>query len=342
MFLSLILGLSVASAQEARSTLRLDDQAQRESSKRSYDLDFRMELRTERDQRERPQNRARESVHEISLGGEYRFDRAVGAVIELSFEQLNGESTFFAKRAFVDWTPWAGAVETRLGQQFIPVGLINERDNLFSSNPPFLQRIFAASKGIDLGVVVDIYPLNNRWLFAEGAVFSGRPVREADQRSEAPEKAPRALNLKSHSEFHDAFATYYEHDLAFFDPIKSWGAGFEFRSPEWHRFRASLLSELWRFDQLQKIGPREESRAFLLFGRLQWWRMFTGYRWSESRGQIVSALGRDRLPLESSRLFLFGAQLASMFSIQAERVMETQSQVLRDEWVGRAILNWTL
>lgn len=329
--------------ESGQSRVKLSDaEAAPASREKAYTLDFKMELRAQRDLRDRPQTRARQGVHEVSLGGSYRFDREASVVLELSAEELNQQSTFFAKQALIDWTFWPQYMRLRLGQQFLPVGLINERDNWFSSNPPFMQKIFAASKGIDLGAILDVYPLGNSWVYLEGGTFSGRFVREEDARTASPEQAPRLVSLKSHSEFHDAFATYFEHDLAFFDPLRAWGTGFELRAPEWYGLKPSLLTEYWSFRQVQRVGPDELNRALLIYGQLEWWRLKAGYRWSESTGRLQSAVGSEALPLEHSRLLSLDVRLLQGFKLRGERVLETQSEVLRDEWVARALVDFSL
>lgn len=341
MLFSLLFCISGAWAQESQSTLDLSGPEQVvEVRDKAYEVEFKMELRAQRDRRDRAQTNSAESVHEISLGGRYEVDRRVGLNLEISVEQLEGETKFFAKQAFVDWEPWADRLRILMGQQFVPVGLIGPRDNWFSSNPPFMQRIFAASRGIDLGAVVDVLPLPSEVLYLQGGSFAGRPVRAGDQRKQAPEKAPRVLSLKSRSEFHEAFATFYEHDLAFFDPVKAWGAGAQWDSPGWRDFQLSLLAEYWRFDQIQRVGPTQRNLAWIGYAQLKWWRLKTGYRFSESQGEMMSALARDRLPLEASELWLVAVNMTKEFSLQAERVIETQNEVLRDEWVARALVDW--
>lgn len=310
--------------------------------------DFNLELRSAHDLRDRPENKSQDEIHEISVGGRYRFDNDLSVEAEFSVEPINGQSTFFAKRALIDWSPFHDVIRLRLGQQFLPVGLINERDNWFSSNPAYMQKLFAQSKGIDLGAVADVYPwAGHSLIYAEAGTFAGRFVREEDQRAPSPEIAPRVLSLKSHSAFHDAFATYYEHHLAFSDPLKAWGAGFEARLPgSLPGFslpvQGRLLSEYWRIDQLQAMGPLERDQAFLIYGELDWWRLSVGYRWNQTSAETRSALGREALPLSISRLWMLEYHIRPEFSLRAERVSEVQSEVLRDDWVARALIHWQM
>lgn len=346
MFLEILLcahAATVAFAQEGETRLSDPRPAAEEEGPRAFHGGFHMELRDEHDLRDRPQNRDRQELHELSVEAGYHFDPRVDALVELSLESWRGKQELFAKQALIDWRPWVGYTRVRLGQQFLPVGLINPRDNWFSSNPPFMQKLFTESKGIDLGAVLDVYPLAADHLaYLEGGVFAGRFARAEDEREDAPQRAPRVLSLKSHSGAHDAFLTYFEHDLAFADPVKAWGGGFELRSNERRPVKGALLAEFWRIDQLQTLGPNQRDDALLLYGEVEWWRLKLGWRWSQERGRLISAVGHDALPVETSRLYALDFKITPEFSLRAERVSETQDEILRDEWVGRALLDWRL
>lgn len=341
LFFLVLLVPAVARTQDSESRLTLPAESPTPQLKKPWSVDFLMELRSRQDLRQRPQNSDDQSVHEISLGGRYEFDTEVATELELTFEKIGNESQVFPKTAFIQWRPWRQYLDFKLGQQFLPVGLINPRDNWFSSNPPFYQKLLTEGKAVDLGFATQVHPFAKDWLYFEGSVFSGRMVREEDQRNEAPESAPRIFSLKSDSDYHQAFLSYLEHDLAFYDPVKAWGAGFELQSKSWRSVKASLLTEYWQFQQIQRLGPDERTEALVLFGQLKWWRLTGGYRWSESLSRIANSEGSTALPIETSRLAFLDVQLAPVLSLRAERVVETQSQVLRDEWVARALLSWS-
>lgn len=308
-----------------------------------WSIDVRAELRSSQDRRDRPQNKNRNNVHEISVGGSYEFGE-FESELELSVEQLSPDepSVFFVKQALVRWNSRPAFGSIVAGQQFVPLGLVSPRDNWFSSNPPWMRALLGGSKGSDLGVTVRLQPLANEWLAAEGGVYSGQMVRGQDQRVGSPEKAPRLLSLRSHSEYHDAFASYWEHDLAFYDPIRAYGAGAELRSPEWRSMKLSVLGEFWNFEQIQRDGPDQRTSAYLLHAQLDVWRFAGGVRFSEARSHLVSVGGRDPLPVETSRLAFAQVRLAPVLVLRAERVVEDQSVVLRDEWAGRLLFDWSL
>ncbi|MBX3020232.1 MAG: hypothetical protein KF799_01035 [Bdellovibrionales bacterium] len=335
---------SVARAQESQSYLNVKSEDEVEHSGKPWSFDLTAELRATNDERrDRPQTRNRQSLHELSVGGGYRFDSHFSAELELSVEQLHDESTFFVKQAYVKGEAWEERLQVLAGQQFLPIGLTLPREHWFTANPPFMDKLVGGAKPIDLGVVARVQPLGNAWLMIEGGVFSGQMVREQDARLGEPEKAPRVASLKSHSEHHDVFLTYFEHDLAFYDPLRAYGFGGEFRTPQWFGLlKGSVTGEFWQIEQIQRSGPDERTNGYLLVGQVDFWRLAAGYRFSEASARLVTATNSTSLPRENSRLAFVQMQLAPMLLLRAERLIDEQSVVLRDEWAGRLLLHWQL
>ena len=262
-----------AVAESPRATLRAEvppPEAKPRPVLRKIEPEIHLELRARNDLRDRPETRSEQNVHEVSLGAGYRFTEQVATEVELAVERLNDQSTFFVKQAFIDYKPYEDHLRLRVGQQPLPVGLVNERDSWFSSNPPFMAKLLTTDdQAIDLGATAQLTPGNQRWLYLEGGTYSGRLVREADARSASPDKAPTVASLKSDGEYHRLFASYFEHDLAFYDPVRAYGAGFELDGPETWSVRPSLLGEYWQMRELQKLGPDQHAR---------------GSRWRNSNG----------------------------------------------------------
>ncbi len=340
-YFSLVLaGAFSALAQESgTSVVALPEDA----AGKPYEIEFEIEYRAQEDRRsERPQTKTRHSLHEIALGGHYRIEKTIGVRGEMAVESDGREQRFFVKEALILYSPWENYVEARIGQQFLPVGLVNERDDWFSSNPGFMEKIFTAEKSIDLGVVTVFRPYNQEWIFLEGGVFSGRVLREEDERSGSPEKTPRVLSLKSKSEFHDAFLTYFEHDYAYFDPVRAFGGGFELRSPRHWPVRGEFMIEHWRFQEIQSAGPDVDNQAWLLHGRVEWWRLGLGHRFSQNNSHLRTVNSRFALPTEVSRLSYVDFKIAEPFLIRGEAIKEVQDEVVRDELVARALLSWEI
>lgn len=343
MFLSLLFAAQAALAQDAgQSHFSVAPEKIEETAYKPWSADMTVELRATSDKRDRPQNKNRQSIYEVAAGGSYRFDKTLKVKAELSVEQINDESTFYVKQAFVEWNTLKHHVEVIAGQQFLPVGLYQPRENWFSYNPPFMDKLVGFAKPIDLGIVARIHAFEKPWLFAEGGVFSGQLVREQDARLGEPERAPRILSLKSHSEYHDVFLSYWEHDLAFYDPLRAYGAGGEIKTPEWKSLKGSFLAEFWQMEQIQANGPDERTNAYMLVGQVDFWKLSAGYRFSEAFGRLVTATGANGLPREVSRLAFLEVELAPMLKLRGERVIDEQSVVLRDEWAGRLLLDWEL
>ncbi|HMN66980.1 MAG TPA: hypothetical protein PKC28_00425 [Bdellovibrionales bacterium] len=74
--------------------------------------------------------------------------------------------------------------------------------------------------------------------------------------------------------------------------------------------------------------------------QLKWWKLTLGQRYSESRAEVESAVARMQLPTELSKVYFLDFAVVPEVRLRAERVMETQSEVQKDEWVARALVDW--
>lgn len=317
-----------------------------ETEKSKYQLSFDFEARSKNDLRaDRPGQSSSQSVSEVGIGGNFAPDRNLELTGKVSMRQVNNESTVFVEEAFVRWSPWPEYAELKLGQQFVPVGFLNQegRDLWFSSNPQFLYNMFMGQNFIDLGAVATAYPFGTRDLALELGQFSGRVVRLEDERSGSPKKPPTVFSLKSERSFYKAFATYFEHNLAFYDPVRAWGAGIELRSPytNW-QVQPLILFERWRIEQLQSLGPKQRSEAWLLIAQASWWRLTGGVRLSQDESTLRFAGSQTALPLETSTVSFFEVTPHKFFRLRYEQVFDQQSEINRDETVLRAIVNATL
>lgn len=298
-----------------------------------WSLEGTLELRASEDRRDRPAQKSQQRVHELSIGGGWKFDSQTRAFAEFSVESIENESQFFVRQAFLDWNIWKDRVQFRIGQQFLPVGLLNERDNWFSSRPAFVDRLLGSSKGIDMGAVASLRPLGEIF-YLEGGAFSGRTIRAEDGQNAGPEKEPSFISIKSESKWHSAFLTKFDHDLAFQDAVAALGVGAEVRAPAENFWGGSFLIEAWNFTERQVLGPEQQNRSWWLNGEVRAGPLALGQRYSESRAEVAST----RLALEKSSLYFADYQLVKGVHLRAERVIETQDDVLRDDLVGRILV----
>ncbi len=305
-------------------------------------LDLNIEYRVQKDLRRRLANNSEEGFHEISLSGQYDFFNDLQFEFDFSTEKVDFQHQFKVNEAFLKWTPWVKNLRFRLGQQYLPVGLFNQRSNWFSTNPGFFRNIFATTNETsDLGLIVEILPLGSPYFFLELGTFLGRTNRSEDGRIGNSVRPPRLLSLKSKSKYHQSFLTHYQHHLAFRDETTAIGAGSEFFLNNALDINPHLLIEVWRTEQEQTFGPKQQSEAFVTYVGLEWWKFAWGYRWSVARSTVTGNETSIQLPDETNHLFMLEFKPVAQMAIRLERVYEVQSEILKNDWVGRALLNWT-
>ena len=310
---------------------------------RDYKIGSVIELRSVQNRMPQRDPKLTQGIYEMSLSGQYQIDKTLGARVNLSIEKLDEISKLYIKEAYFNWRPYKNWLELRGGQQFMSVGLFNRMDNFFSSQPEYVEMLFTSTKGIDVGVEARVYPWQQEWIYVEGGQYAGQVLREQDQRHGTPTKAPQFLSLKSKNEFYEVFATYFEHHLAFFNPIRAFGAGFELRGSTRWSVRPRLIGETWAFSEMQRsLGPTQQNRAYSLYGGLEWWKMAAGVRFSGNSVRMVSKDTTDVLAPQRGVLYHVDISPVKALRFRVERVMEAQQLLARDEWVYRAILNWSL
>jgi len=309
---------------------------------RAYKIGSVVELRGVENQMPERDPKLIQGVYELSVNGHYQIEKNLSARVNLSVEKLDEVSKLYIKEAYFTWQPFKGWVDLRGGQQFMSVGLFNRMDNFFSSQPEYVEMLFTSTKGVDMGLETRIYPWEQKWIYLEAGQFSGQVLREQDQRHGTPNLPPRFVSLKSKNEFYEVFATYFQHHLAFFNPIRAVGAGFEVRGPEQWRVRPRLIAEMWGFSETQLAGPTQQNRAYSVYGGLEWWKLNAGLRLSGNSVRMISRNSVDALTPQTGVLYHFDFMPLKALRFRVEHVSESQQFLAREEWVYRAILNWSL
>ncbi|MDE0118401.1 MAG: hypothetical protein OXM55_00135 [Bdellovibrionales bacterium] len=123
----------------------------------------------------------------------------------------------------------------------IPLGYKGRNNNVFSQNLSF-YKILAWSQE-DIGAIADLY-LWKKFLSLRVSYFGGWFYREQDGSYRAPDSAPVIISVRSKGFFWDAFASWFEKDLAFFDPLQAYGGGIHLHT-SYKKLRVSLQSEFW-------------------------------------------------------------------------------------------------
>lgn len=302
-----------------------------------WKADLHFELRSTQDRRPPPQARSETVFQRATLGIEDRIADNLLGRFSLSMEHFESDSRYYVDEAYLSWTiPWS---QIRIGQQYLDVGLFNVHDDLFSSMPAYTRLLFGAENDVDLGLQVSLFPWNQKWLYLEAGRFAGELVRAEDERRGHAKTPPTYVSLKSESSWYQAFLTYFAHELPYADPVHATGAGFEISGTVYKDVSAAVISEVWDFTQIQKDGPDQRNLAGTVYLSARWRHLGAGWRWSESKSKLMSTNGADRLPTADGRLFHLDFIWNSSARLRLERVQEIQDEVLRDEWVGRLLVD---
>ena len=127
----------------------------------------------------------------------------------------------------------------------LPIGYRDENNHLFSQDLS-CYNILAWSQE-DMGAIADLY-IWKKFLSLSASYFGGWLYREQDDSYRAPESAPFIISMKSQGFFWDAFASWFEKNLAFFDPLKAYGGGFHLHT-SYKKLTVSLQSEFWEIKE---------------------------------------------------------------------------------------------
>lgn len=301
-----------------------------------------MELRSVRNQMPDRNPQSIQNLNELGVNGDYQIERNLSARVNLSFEKWIEETKFYIKEAFFTWRPFDQWAELRAGQQLMRVGLFNRMDNFFSWQPAYVDMLFTSTKGIDLGAELSLYPWKQKWIYLELGQYAGQVLREQDQRRGSPHTPPRFISLKSDHKFYEAFVTYFEHHLDFYNPIRAVGLGGELRAPQEWVVRPRLVAEFWTFSETQTVGPIQRNQAASIFGAFEWWKLGVGVRWSHNSIRMISRDVSQSLAPQRGSLTYLEAIPVQPLRLRIERSLESQQLQTRQDWTARAILTWNL
>ena len=168
--------------------------------------------------------------------------------------------------------------------------------------------------------------------------FGGWLYREQSNSYRGPKSAPFIISVKSKGFFWDAFASWFEKDLAFFDPLKAYGGGIHLHT-SYKKLRVSLKSEFWRIKEKTQntftyyIFPSmaiHKLKVGMVFGNIN---RYSSYFKS---GQAQSSL--------YERMFQVSYQIHPNITLIGERFISSQikGHLTNDLWAVRVKthFNW--
>ncbi len=320
------------------SAFAFSEEPESKDSKFSYSVFF--DTLTKESRLQRAENPRKSEIRELSLGLNYQVQKELGFFIELSAEAFDDESEFFIAQAFLDLSfEEEYFFSARVGQQFYPVGWLNEEDNYFLSQPQYYDVLFKGDKGIDVGAVLRLHAFKDLSLVLEGSCFEGRVFRGSDQRSERADSHPCAVSLTSKTKWTDAYITHFQHDLAFYDRISANGIGFRSQLPMYQIYSLGLWGEFWRIESTQVDGPKSLITGGFIYPYLDVWRFRLGQRFAPVSTKVsYSTQGKVESRIEDSLLRAEFRILPSLRLIYEDlKVQQKNGIALRDEWALRLL-----
>ena len=222
--------------------------------------------------------------------------------IELNYHKTKNTSflmEFSAEQRKHKWT--VGFEEIKLSHSFIsiplqldlgyltlPMGYREKNKYLFSQEFSFYSVL--EKKREDIALTAD-FKIKKDFLSVQTVVFGGWSYRALDKMYKPPDSLPFTISLKSKGPFWSAFATYFQKDPAFLDPLRAVGAGFHLKHTH-QKLKLTFQSALWHiWEQGQStiafyILPSMalyKVQAGLVWGRLN--RFFPDFK--TAKGQSV-------------------------------------------------------
>jgi hypothetical protein len=279
----------------------------------------------------------------LSLALEGHSDSLISYFMEATIEQAGGDSIFLLGQVFIELFQEEGALKGRVGQLMMPVGWLNEGQDLFFSKPSYYKHLYPGSKPLDLGVNFEWRPFSDPYPYLTAGCYSGQGAGLGDDEREMEAKRrPCEISIRGRSDGVEMFLTHFGHDLALHDALEADGFGFELQSPEYfqaYKLRFGLLSEAWRMTQRQVGGAENEINAWMAFPYLQLDRIKIGYRWART-DQEVKISKEDRLrSARNERLVQVEAAFTKSIKLIYESEQAFSSIPEADRWALRLLFD---
>ncbi len=219
-------------------------------------------------------------------------------------------------------------MSVQAGWLILPLGYMDKNANIFSQDLSLYGALTHSQE--DIGFVADVY-IWKEFLNLQAGIFGGWTDRKSDDFYKAPDSVPFIVSLKSRGFFWDAFISWYEVDLAFFDPLQALGAGVELKT-DYKKLTISVQSELWHVTKKKQttfsyyLFPKVSIHTFhvgMVFGDVN--RFFPDFK----TGQVKSST--------YERVFQLGYQVHPNVLLVGERFIGKQRRgvLATDSWAVR-------
>lgn len=338
-----VMSFNAFAQESADSELRLPVEVTNEAHGNDSPFQFsaNLDLQSKESRLKGPRTESGGNIREISLGLTYKIQKEAELFVEGAAEEFDGETEFYVKQASINLDYSDYYLKGRAGQFFYPVGWLSEEDNYFLNQPRYYEDLFRGKKGLDLGALVRILPLKGELLSVEASCFEGRILRDADQRNDRAKQRPCALGLRSKGEYHEAFVTHFQHEMAFFDPLTANGGGLQLKTPQMNNlWDLGVWGEFWNIRSKQRSGPESVTNAGFVYPYVDVWKFRAGYRWSPAWTSVsYSGLGKVGSEVQD-RLWRLEFQALKPLKLiyEDQKVAQKNGPDLTNEWSLRLLL----
>lgn len=281
----------------------------------------------------------------LSLALEGNSGSSINYFMEASLEQAGGESRFLLGQVFIELSREEGGLSGKVGQLMMPVGWLNERQDLFFSKPIYYQYLYPGSKPLDLGVTLEWKPLGVLYPYLASSCYSGQAVARVYEWEIEPKRRPCEISIRQRIQGVELFLTRFTHDLALHDALEANGLGFEVQSPEYlqsYKLRMGLLSEAWRMTQSQDRGPENTINAWMVFPYLKLDKVKIGYRLARTEQELNLSKDHRLRSTRSENLVQIEAIFTKSLKLIYESEQAFSSIPEADRWALRLLfdLDW--
>ncbi len=330
------------SSTESTSTTELA-KPEESALSRKVEIEAHLEIRNTENRQNRPENKRSTDIQEFALSFKGLIQKELGYFIEGAVEQFNGESEFLLKEAYLNILPEHRYSRFKVGQFYYPVGWLSQDDHWFISKPSYYGILFKGAKPLDTGASVELHPFEKPWVYATGSCFAGKVFRAEDGRDGEALDRPCEASLRSQTDWFDAYYSYFQHHLAFFDPVKAHGIGIMSElTPvaRWNRFQVGVVAEGFIIEENHQSGGTTNTEAWMAYVYAQVYRLRAGLRTSETLRDIELANGQTADNVVKEDLYRVEAHLLSNLNLIYEDELVKSDLTYEDRWALRLLADW--
>ncbi len=307
--------------------------AKQEKEKHLFSIQLSGEVRLSQNQISKTQTGLYPYIPYTELEFHYSKNENLDLLINFEVESQNEDWSISVDEFSFSYSFKDIPVNVKAGWLPVPLGYMDVNTNVFSRDLSFYDSISHSRE--DIGITVGINLLQSALSFQVDRL-GGWSYREWDNSYNQPESAPVAVSLKSQGSFWDFFISWFEEDLAFFDPVQAIGAGVNLKTSH-KKLAVSIQSEFWWITQ-----ERQTAFAYYVFPSIAIDKIKVGMVF-----ESVNYFSPDLKKAQATssvyeRIFQVSYQIHPDITLIGERFISTQKKgpLLNDLWSARVKVNF--